>query len=43
MNLKALQILELVTYIAKRVLFWKEATKKNAEGKDKKEEASHGK
>ena len=27
-SLKALQILELITYIAKRVVFWKKAKKK---------------
>ena len=46
MNLKALQILELITYIAniaKKVAFWKQATKKKTNDTPKKEEGKNGK
>ena len=43
MNLKALQILELITYIAKKVVFWKQATKKKTNDTPKKEEGKNGK
>ena len=46
MNLKALQILELITCIAniaKKVTFWKQATKKKTNDTPKKEEGKNGK
>ena len=46
MNLKALQILELITYIAniaKKVAFWKQANKKKNNDTTKKEETKNGK
>ena len=46
MNLKALQILELITYIAniaKKVAFWKQVTKKKTNDTPKKEEGKNGK
>ena len=43
MNLKALQILELITYIAKKVAFWKQANKKKTNDTTKKEETKNGK
>ena len=46
MNLKALQILELITYIAniaKKVAFWKQSTKKKTNDPPKKEEGKNGK
>ena len=46
MNLKALQILELITYIAniaKKVAFWKQSTKKKTNDTPKKEEGKNGK
>ena len=46
MNLKALQILELITYIAniaKKVAFWKQANKKQTNDTTKKEETKNGK
>ena len=43
MNLKALQILELITYIVKQLAFWKQATKKKTTATTKKEESHNGK
>ena len=43
MNLKALQILELITYIAEKVAFWKQANKKTTNDTTKKEETKNGK
>ena len=43
MNLKTLQILELITYIAKKVVFWKQDTKKKTNDTPKKEEGKNGK
>ena len=46
MNLKALQILELITYIAniaKKLTFWKQTTKKKTNDTPKKEEGKKGK
>ena len=43
MNLKALQILELITDIAKQLAFWKQSTKKKTNDTPKKEEGKNGK